>query len=222
MVDKQLVARITTLVTQELSRQGVLMKNKVPVGISARHIHLEQAHLEVLFGKNYQLTPFKDLSQPNQFACHEKLTLKGPKGDIHNVRILGPLRAKTQVEISRTDGRQLGVNPPVRSSGDLKGAAPITLIGPKGEITVDRCCIIADRHIHMTPKDAKMFNVVDKQKVSVIIPGEKSGVMDQVTIRVNSDYALDMHIDTDDGNAFGLNGNEWLEIIDDEGGRQRC
>ena len=217
MIDRQnIITQITNLVIEELQHYELIdTKKKVPVGISARHIHLEQEHVDLLFGKNHQLTKFKDISQPNQFACNEKLTLKGPRGEIANVRILGPLRAKTQVEISKTDARKLGIQPPVRSSGDTSNSESITLIGPKSTITIHECCIIADRHIHMTHTDARSFNVSDNQKISVAIPGEKGGIMHQVTIRVSDDYTLDMHIDTDDGNAFGLNGNEFLEIIND-------
>nr|WP_267128910.1 phosphate propanoyltransferase [Cytobacillus dafuensis] len=190
-------------------------KDSVPVSISARHLHLKQEHVEMLFGKGYELTKYKDISQPGQYACNEKVTLKGPKGIIENVRVLGPLRKQTQVEISRTDARKIGVSPPVRNSGNIEGSAGITLIGPIGSLTLNEGCIIADRHIHMTPKDAYQFAVKDKQKVSVLVEGEKGGIMGQVTIRVNERYALDMHIDTDDANAFDLKGNEWLKIIAD-------
>lgn len=141
------------------------------------------------------------------------MTLQGPKGTIQNVRVLAPIRPQTQVEVARTDARKLGLNPPVRESGNITGSAPITLIGPKGVVELLEGCIIADRHIHMTPDDAKSFGVVDKQKVSVLVEGEKGGVMGQVTIRVRPNYALDMHIDTDDANAFGLNGTEQLKLI---------
>ncbi|KOP84000.1 phosphate propanoyltransferase [Cytobacillus solani] len=190
-------------------------RTHVPVSISARHLHLQQEHVELLFGKGHELTKYKEISQPGQFACNEKVTLKGPKGTIENVRVLGPLRKHTQVEISRTDARKIGVAPPVRNSGNIAGSASITLIGPKGSISIQEGCIIADRHIHMTPKDADEFAVKDKQRVSVLIEGAKGGVMGQVTIRVNDRYALDMHIDTDDANAFDLKGNEWLKIIAD-------
>lgn len=217
-IDKEkLLAEITRGVMIELKNHGLIdptqKERTIPVGISARHIHLQQDHLELLFGKGFELTKFKDISQPNQFACNEKVSIKGPRGKIDHVRILGPLRPRTQVEISRTDARTLGVNPPVRSSGDIKDSAPIEVIGPKGSIAIHEGCIVADRHIHMTPKDAQNFGVQDKQKVSVIVEGAKGGVMGQVTIRVKDTYALDMHIDTDDGNAFGLTGNEFVKIL---------
>lgn len=214
--EAELIENITRLVVQELENHPYFTeerKTHVPVSISARHLHLQQEHVELLFGKGYQLTFFKEISQPGQYACNEKVTLKGPKGVIENVRVLGPLRKQTQVEIARTDARKLGIAPPVRNSGNLAGSAPITLIGPNGSVSLAEGCIIADRHIHMTPKDAEVYGVTDKQKVSVLINGEKGGIMGQVTIRVNERYALDMHIDTDDANAFNLQGNERLEII---------
>lgn len=214
----ELIENITRLVVKELENHRLIerkRKTHVPVSISARHLHLQQEHVELLFGIGYELTKYKEISQPGQYACNEKVTLKGPKGMIENVRVLGPLRKHTQVEISRTDARKIGVTPPVRNSGNISGSASITLIGPKGSITLQEGCIIADRHIHMTPKDANEYGVKDKQKVSVLVEGAKGGVMGQVTIRVNDRYALDMHIDTDDANAFDLKGNEWLKIIAD-------
>ncbi|MFC0415000.1 phosphate propanoyltransferase [Cytobacillus solani] len=214
----ELIENITRLVVRELESHRLIERERrthVPVSISARHLHLQQEHVELLFGKGHELTKYKEISQPGQFACNEKVTLKGPKGTIENVRVLGPLRKHTQVEISRTDARKIGVAPPVRNSGNIAGSASITLIGPKGSISIQEGCIIADRHIHMTPKDADEFAVKDKQRVSVLIEGAKGGVMGQVTIRVNDRYALDMHIDTDDANAFDLKGNEWLKIIAD-------
>jgi putative phosphotransacetylase len=210
---KELIENITRLVMEELRNSHLLKKDLVPVSISARHLHLQQEHVDVLFGKGYQLTRFKEISQPGQYACNEKVTLQGPKGSIENVRILGPLRKQTQIEIARTDSRKLGITPPVRNSGNINGSAPITLIGPNGIVHLEEGCIIADRHIHMTPEDAKDFGVQDKQKVSVLVEGDKGGLMGQVTIRVNERYALDMHIDTDDANAFDLKGNEQLKII---------
>lgn len=216
--ESELIENITRLVVEELQNHDLLeneRKTYVPVSISARHLHLQKEHVEMLYGKGYRLTHFKEISQPGQFACNEKVTLQGPKGMIENVRVLGPLRERTQVEIARTDARKLGISPPVRNSGNIDGSAPITLIGPKGSITLDEGCIIADRHIHMTPQDAKDFGVNNKQKVSVHVEGDKGGMMGQVTIRVNERYALDMHIDTDDANAFNIKGNEKLQIIID-------
>ena len=217
-IHSELIENIARLVVKELETHQLIEKERkthVPVSISARHLHLQEEHVELLFGEGYELTKFKEISQPGQFACNEKVTIKGPKGSIENVRVLGPLRKHTQVEISRTDARKIGVSPPVRNSGNIKGSASVMLIGPKGSITLQEGCIIADRHIHMTPKDASEFAVKDKQRVSVLVEGAKGGVMGQVTIRVNDRYALDMHIDTDDANAFDLKGDEWLKIIAD-------
>ncbi|CAM3955688.1 phosphate propanoyltransferase [Mesobacillus zeae] len=212
-----LLVEITKSVVEELKKHHLLdgqtRKEFVPVSVSARHIHLQQEHVRLLFGDGYSLTPMKDISQPGQYAAQEKVTIKGPKGAIENVRILGPLRKQSQVELSRTDARKLGLQLPVRNSGNLKGSSPVTLIGPRGSVTLDEGGIIADRHIHMTPSDAMQYGVTDGQKVSVAVEGEKSGVMGQVTIRVKDRYALDMHIDTDDANAFGLAGGELLKII---------
>lgn len=216
-VNQALIEKITKAVMEELAKHQIIgssePKTHVPVGISARHLHLQKEHVEPLFGKGYVLTKFKDISQPGQYACNEKVTIKGPRGTIENVRVLGPLRKQTQVEIAASDARKLGFVPPVRSSGNLAGSAPITIIGPKGAISLTEGCIIADRHIHMHPNDAAAYGVHDGQKVSVLVDGEKGGVIGQVTIRVNERYALDMHLDTDDANAFGLTGNEWLPII---------
>lgn len=214
---QELLSEITRSVVEELKKHNLLdepTRNEfVPVSVSARHVHLQQEHVNQLFGEGYTLTKLKDISQPGQFACNEQVTIEGPKGQIEKVRILGPLRSQTQVEIARTDARKLGLTPPVRNSGNLAGSSPISIIGPKGKVVLQEGCIIADRHIHMTTKDAAQFGVRDKQKVSVLVDGEKAGIMGQVMIRVSDNYALDMHIDTDDANAFGLAGNELLKII---------
>jgi putative phosphotransacetylase len=213
----ELLAEITKSVVEELRKHNLLgeqtRKEYVPVSVSARHVHLQPEHVSQLFGEGYSLTKLKEISQPGQFACNEQVMIEGPKGRIEKVRILGPVRKQTQVEIARTDARKLGLTPPVRNSGNLEGSSPITIIGPHGKILLQEGCIIADRHIHMTPNDAAQFGVSDKQKVAVVVEGEKGGIMGQVTIRVRENYALDMHIDTDDANAFGLSGNELLKII---------
>jgi putative phosphotransacetylase len=212
-----LLEEITRSVINELNEHHLLgtkmTKSYVPVNISARHIHLQVEHVEQLFGRGYQLKKFKNISQPGQYACQEKVTVQGPNGLIENIRILGPIRKQTQVELASSEARKLGIRPPVRNSGNLEGTAALTLIGPRGKVSLQEGCIIADRHIHMTAKDAHEYGLRDQQKVSVEVEGEKGGIMGQVTIRVNDRYALDMHIDTDDANAFGLRGNEQLKII---------
>lgn len=186
---------------------------KVPVGISNRHIHLSQQDLERLFGEGYQLTVRNDLSQTGQYAAEETLTIEGPKSALHNVRILGPTRNETQVEISRTDSFALGVKPPVRDSGHLKETPSITLVGPQGKIELERGVIIAQRHIHMTPADAEKFGVEDKDLVSVRVGGERGIVYHNVLVRVRADFVLEMHIDTDEANAAMLGNGQMVEVF---------
>ena len=212
--DKAMVEQITTLVIQSL-QQLCSVETQVPVGVSARHIHLERQHLEMLFGENYHLTSMKPLSQPGQFASEETVDLIGPKGVIAKVRILGPERPNTQIEVSMSDARKLGMNPPVRTSGNVSGTPGITIRGPKGEINISEGVIIADRHIHMTPNEAKRFNVQDGQKVSLLVEGEKGGIFNNVVIRVSEKYALDCHIDTDDASSFQIQQGQKLKIMTD-------
>jgi propanediol utilization protein len=186
---------------------------EIPVSVSNRHVHLSEKDLEILFGKGYKLTKIKDLSQPGQFAAKETVIIAGPKGVIEKVRILGPTRKQTQVEVSMTDTYKLGVKAPVRDSGDLIGSAPITIIGPKGSVYLSEGLIIAKRHIHMTTYEASRFNLRDKQIVKVKIVGERGGIFDEVLVRVSDNYALDMHIDTDEANAFGITGQTKGVII---------
>lgn len=186
---------------------------KVPVGISNRHIHLSREHVEQLFGIGYQLTKMKDLKQVGQFAAEETVTLVGKKGKISNVRVLGPERKQTQVEISRTDSYVLGVDPPIRDSGDLEGSEGITIVGPKGEVTIDEGVILAFRHIHFSPEDAERFGVHDKQLVSVQVEGVRSLTLEHVLCRVHKDFRLEFHIDTDEANAAGLSNGMELEVI---------
>ena len=188
---------------------------KIPVGISARHIHVSQEHLELLFGPGYRLTSIKDLSQPGQFAADERVTLVGPKGVIQKVRILGPVRNRTQVEISRTDCYALGILAPVRESGDISGTPGIVIVGPYGPIKIDEGVIIAKRHIHFTPKDAEEFGVSDSQIVLVKTEGERPLIFDDVVVRVREDFALDMHIDTDEANAAGLSQGSEVTLLKD-------
>lgn len=189
---------------------------QVPVGVSNRHVHLSQEALERLFGPGYQLTKMKDLSQPGQFAAVETVTLVGPKRTMEGVRILGPARSLTQVEISRTDGFFLGVHPPVRLSGDIKGTPGITIVGPKGQITIDEGVIVAARHIHMTPADAEQFGVEDGELVSVVAETARPVIFRDVVIRVREDFALDFHIDIDEGNAAFLNTGDVATVVRQE------
>ena len=186
----------------------------IPVGVSNRHIHLTKEHLETLFGAGYELTHLKDLSQPGQYACKELLTIVGPSlRPIENVRVLGPLRSSSQVEISMTDSYQLKVKPPVRESGSLAGSAPITILGPKGVVTLKEGCIIANRHIHMHTSDAARFGVSDGDYVTVDVNGKRRTRWYDVQIRVSDKFALEMHVDTDDANAAGIGNGSKVKLI---------
>jgi putative phosphotransacetylase len=188
-------------------------KKMVPVGLSNRHIHLSQEHLEVLFGEGYELTKSKDLSQPGQFAAEEKVDVIGPKKSLTGVRILGPVRKETQVEVSLADGFVLGVKPPVRDSGDLIDSPGATIVGPKGQVVIEKGIIAAARHIHMHTSDAENFGVVDKDVVSVKVEGKRGLIFENVVVRVNKDYALEMHVDVEEGNAAGLKNGAMVEVI---------
>lgn len=196
-------------VVKELEKAGVGVSGytldslmDVPVSVSARHIHLSRSDMDRLFGTGSELTMYKKLSQPGQFAAVEKVVMEGPKGRIENVRILGPLRNQTQAELAPSDARHLGLHLPVRSSGDLKGTPGAVIIGPAGSLELEEGCIIAERHIHMTVRQARERGLTDGQTVQVKIEGARGGQFDSVHIRVRDDYALDMHIDTDEANAF--------------------
>lgn len=187
---------------------------KIPVGISGRHAHLTKEHLEILFGEGYELTPMKDLSQPGQYAAEEKIDVVSPQGKVlAGVRILGPVRKGTQVEISKSDAIRFKFEAPVRSSGDIKGSGPAKLIGPKGEVEVSEGVIIADRHIHFNLEEAVEFGVKDGDVVSIAIDGIKPGILGNVLCRVNKAYALDCHLDTDDGAAFMLNTGDTVTLV---------
>jgi putative phosphotransacetylase len=187
---------------------------KIPVGISGRHLHLTKEHLEILFGAGYELTILKDLSQPGQYAANEKVDVISPKGNLlAGVRILGPVRPDSQVEISKSDAIRYKFIAPVRSSGDVKGSGACTLVGPKGQVELTEGVIIADRHIHFSDTEAKEFGVTDRQMVSIKINGEKPGILDNVLCRVSPKFKLDCHLDTDDGSAFMLNTGDFVELI---------
>ena len=214
-MNDNLVAEIVGRVMAELGGSSSDIGNDtVPVGVSNRHIHLSTADLETLFGVGYKLTPIKDLSQPGQFACKETLTIVGPSlRPIENVRVLGPVRKASQVEISRTDSFTLKVKPPVRESGDIVGSAPITIIGPKGVVTLKEGCIIANRHIHMSTDEGAQFGLSDGQYVDVEVNGERRTKFYDVQVRVHKDFRLEMHIDTDDANAAGIGNGAKVKIV---------
>ena len=184
------------------------MSKEFIVETSARHIHVSQEHLEVLFGKDAKLTHKKDLSQPGQFACEERVTVVGPKKELANVSILGPVRPATQVELSATDARSIGLSAPIRESGDVAGSAPCKLVGPCGEVEISEGVIVAKRHIHLTPADAEELGVKDKDVVWVKIDTpERKAVLGDVVCRVSDKFARAMHIDTDESNAIGAGSN---------------
>lgn len=204
---------VEKIVREVVSSQSASEKD-VPIGISNRHIHLSTSDVETLFGKGYTLTKLKDLSQPGQYACKETLTIVGPSmRPIEGVRVLGPERKKTQVEISRTDSFQLKLKPPVRESGKTEKSAPITIIGPKGVISLDEGCIIANRHIHMSEQEGERFGVKDCDYVTVELSGERRTRFYDVQIRVHKDFRLEMHIDTDDANAAGVKNGDLATIV---------
>ena len=188
------------------------MENKILVETSARHIHLTREHVDILFGAGHQLTSKKALSQPGQFACEEKVTVKGEKGEL-KMSVLGPERNATQVEVSLTDARTLGVKAPVRESGDIAGSGACTLVGPCGTVEISEGVIAAKRHIHLTPETAAELGLSDKQIVSVKLDTERSLVFGDVVVRVSPKFSPAMHIDTDESNAACAFGEVYGEII---------
>ena len=185
----------------------------IKLEVSARHVHLTQEDVEALFGKGHTLTVKKELSQPGQFACEERVTVVGPKKEIPNVIILGPVRPATQVEVSYTDARTLGVDAPLKESGDLEGTPGIKLVGPAGEVEIANGVIVAKRHIHMTPEDAAAYGVENGEIVNVKIESQRTAVLGDVVIRVSPKFKLAMHIDTDESNAAAMKPGEYGIII---------
>ncbi len=210
------IAEIVKSVLSELDGAPVSNNNsnEVPIGVSNRHIHLSKGDLAVLFGEGYELTPMKELSQPGQYACKETLTIIGPSlRPIENVRVLGPVRKSSQVEISATDSYVLKVKPPVRESGKTEGSAPITIVGPKGVVQLSEGCIIANRHIHMSPEDGIAFGVKDGDYVTVDAEGKRRTRWYDVQVRVHPDFRLEMHVDTDDANAAGIGNGFKVKVV---------
>ncbi len=185
------------------------------VETSARHVHVTQEHLEILFGKGAALTKKKDLSQPGQFACEERVTIIGPKKELKGVSILGPVRNATQVELSATDARSIGIAAPIRESGDIAGSGACKIVGPEGEVEISEGVIVAKRHIHLTPADAEELGVKDKQVVCVKInTPERKAILGDVVCRVSENFARAMHIDTDESNAVGAGKDQMGEIVE--------
>ena len=190
------------------------MKKELPIGLSNRHMHLSQDDIEILFGEGYELTNAKDLAQPGQFASNEKVDVKGDRGTIKGIRVLGPSRDHSQVELSLGDARSLGVDSVLRESGDLKDTPGITLIGPKGEVELEDGVIIAARHIHMSPDDAERFGIKNHDRVKVRADGPRALVFENVIVRVSENFRLEMHVDIEEGNAAGVKNNDIVEIVD--------
>lgn len=183
---------------------------KVKLGVSNKHVHLTKEVYDKLFDS--ELTIKKELLQPGQFAAMQTVTLRGPRCEKENVRILGPFRDYNQVEVAHHDAREMGLEPPVRKSGDLMGAETITIVGPKGEVTLDNCCIIANRHLHLSLEEANRLGLVEDQKIKVVIDNEKSGVIDAY-VKIQDGSVTELHLDTDDANTFLLSSDDELEII---------
>lgn len=188
------------------------MKKELPIAMSNKHIHLSQEHLEILFGKGYELTKKKDLSQPGQFAAEERVEIVGTRGSL-KVRVLGPVRKATQVEVSVTDAFTLGVRSEIRNSGDIEGTPGLKIVGPEGEVELDKGVIVAARHIHMYTDEAKEFGVKDGDIVKVKVDGFRGLTFDNVLVRVGERHKLEMHVDMEEGNAAGIKNGDLVEII---------
>ncbi len=191
---------------------GIDRSIKIIANVSNRHAHLSQSDMETLFGAGYKLTKLKDLMQPGEHACAETVIIAGNKKQ-QVTRVLGPIRSSTQVEISITDGFTLGINAPVRASGDVKGSAAVKIIGPKGTVELKEGCIVAKRHVHMTTKDAEHLGVSNNQIVSVKCSGDRGLVFDNVVARVSDKMALECHLDIDEANAAGLKNGDFVTIV---------
>ena len=189
------------------------MKTMLPIARSDIHVHLTQEHVEVLFGKGHQLTKWRDLTIPGAFACHETVEVRGPAGSIKGAVVVGPCRPYTQVEVSLTNAAVLGLTPPLRESGDLEGSAGAVLTGTKGELVLDEGVVAALRHIHMNTDDAREFGVKDGQRVKIRVPGERATVFENVIVRVDPTWALEMHVDFDEGYAAGVVDFQLVELI---------
>ncbi len=204
---------ITKLVVEALEQKQASASDKIPVGISARHIHLTQKDVETLFGKGYQLTKKKEL-MGGQYASNETVLVISPRmKTMENVRVLGPVRKASQLEISATDALKLGLKAPLRDSGDIAGSAGVTLVGPVGSVVLSEGCIVAARHVHMSTSDAAAFGVKDGQMVSVRFTGARPTIFEVVKVRVDPSFTLEMHVDTDEANAVSLKPGGYAELV---------
>ena len=189
------------------------MGYEVKIGLSNKHLHLQKDHIEILFGKGHELTPTKPLVQPGQFACEEKVDIVGPKNTLKGIRVLGPARPETQVELAMTDARTLGIKAPVRESGKLEGTPGCKIVGPCGEVEIDHGVIVALRHVHLSPAQAEEAGVKDKDIVSIKIEGERGLVFNNVLVRSGDAHEREVHLDTDEGNAAGCGPDAVCTII---------
>lgn len=211
VVNEDNITRMVSRILEEYA--GTRNSIPIPVEVSGRHVHLSSEHIESLFGKGYELTKKKELSQPGQFLSNERVTLFTPKGELRNVAVLGPARNETQIELSRTDAKHLGLNPPVNISGDLKGAADVYIMSEYGAVKAEGSVIVAANHIHMTEEEAKRFNLKNNQRVRVQMETERPVTFEDVNIRVSDAYSLAMHIDTDEANACAYENGVNAKII---------
>ncbi len=198
---------------EEIVRKIERSQKPVVCNVSNRHVHVTEDVFRDLFGSSYPLRKLRDLRQPGEYASKETVDVSGPKGVLKGVRILGPLRKYTQVEVSRTDCYSLGISAPVRVSGNISGSSPVKLAGPQGEVGLKEGCIVARRHIHMTPSDADAFDLADGQMVRIQFSGGRRGILDDVLIRVSPNYVLECHIDTDEANAFDFKSGGLIYIV---------
>jgi len=218
-MDKEsLVKKITNIVIEKMNIPSIdkaKPSKKIVTGVSVKHVHLTDNHIEELFGKGYKLNSLKDLSQPGQYAAKEVVTLVGSRlTALQNTRVLGPPREVSQVELAKTDCISLGVDAPTRISGNISGSAPIVIVGPKGSINLPEGAIRAERHIHMSPQDAKFFNLSDKSYVDIMVSGPRGLTFNNVIVRISPDYKTEFHVDTDDANTCDLVNGSLVEIVD--------
>ncbi len=213
-MEQVLIEEIVQQVVAVLAQSPVAAEvdRRIPVGVSSRHIHLSAEHLAILFGCGYALARKKDLAQTGQFAAEETVTLVGPKGVLTGIRVLGPLRKETQVELALTDGFRIGLRPPLRDSGDIKGSSGVVVVGPCGAVTLTEGVICATRHIHMDCDDAKFYGVADNDYVTAVIDGPRGACLNRVLVRVRSDFRLEFHIDTDEANAVCLKSGDKVTL----------
>ncbi|MEI7348388.1 phosphate propanoyltransferase [Pectobacterium parmentieri] len=206
---QELAARSTSFVDVPPSPPAL----EIPIGISNRHVHLSREDMDVLFGYGSTLTRMKAVKQPGQYAAEETVTLRGPKGELTKVRVLGPLRSETQIEISVSDGFVLGVKAPIRMSGDLQDSPGIDIIGPYGRVTKTDGVIVAWRHIHISPAEAERYGLRDGMEIDVGIEGHRGGILSHVVVRVSTDAVLEMHIDVEEANGFGLRNGDCIKRV---------